>query len=174
LENAFSQVVEKGGYLSVIIFDIDFFKSINDTYGHDVGDIVLVKISEILNGQFRSRDIFARYGGEEFLAVLPGTQSKDAEKIAWRACNAVAAGKVVLKGGREIQVTVSGGVGGYEAGDQNYGEVVKRSDMALYLAKSTGRNRICLGTGSTAPPETVPETGPVDSHSAGTNLPPEE
>jgi diguanylate cyclase (GGDEF)-like protein len=143
LGESFTDVLANNQPFSVIIFDIDFFKSVNDTYGHDAGDAVLVRVSELLSKQFRANDIFSRYGGEEFMAVLPGTAGDTAEKIAERARAAVEEAEISLNVEKNIKVTISAGVSERRHTDKIYEDIIKRSDQSLYTAKRTGRNRVC-------------------------------
>ncbi|MDR2588681.1 MAG: GGDEF domain-containing protein [Spirochaetales bacterium] len=145
LVDSFKNAVGNKKPFSIIIFDIDFFKSTNDTYGHDAGDAVLVQVSGRLNRQFRAHDIFSRYGGDEFMAVLPGTSLRAAEKIAERARASVEEAEIPLNANDSIKVTVSAGISERLENDIRYEDVIKKSDRALYVAKKTGRNRVCCG-----------------------------
>ena len=145
LKKSFKDSVEKKKPYSIIIFDIDFFKSVNGTYGHYSGDIVLVKVSDLLSKQFRTNDIFSRYGGEEFMAALPGTGAVAAEKIAQRALKTVEATPIYLpEADTEVSVTVSAGISERRKTDENFTDIIKKSDKALYEAKRSGRNRVCI------------------------------
>jgi diguanylate cyclase (GGDEF)-like protein len=144
LNESFRDAFENQKSYSIIIFDIDFFKSVNDNYGHDAGDAVLIKVSELLNRQFRSNDIFSRYGGEEFMAVLPGAAGTAAERIAERARKAVEEAAITFGGIQDITVTVSAGISERIDSDTTYEDIIKRSDQALYEAKNTGRNKVCI------------------------------
>ena len=145
LETAFESARRDKDNLSILMFDIDNFKRINDTYGHEAGDQVLIKASHILKKAFRTADMFARYGGEEFVAVLPGCPVEKAAAIGDRAIKAVEKTAIVISGKVSVHVTVSAGASGLLRTDTNYTDVIKRSDAALYRAKQTGRNRICIG-----------------------------
>jgi diguanylate cyclase (GGDEF)-like protein len=138
-----------GRSFCLCLLDIDFFKRINDTWGHAAGDTVLRAFAGVVQGKVRGSDSFGRYGGEEFLLMLPETPSADAMVLAERV--RVAIEKMhCLEGGSEIALTVSIGVADYRMGEA-IGLAVARADEALYLAKSTGRNRVvCHGQG-TAP-----------------------
>lgn len=144
LETAFESAKGSNSDLSVLMFDIDHFKRINDTYGHGMGDHVLVTISHVLKKAFRTADIFARYGGEEFVAVLPGCPTEQAVAIGARAIKAVEKTEIEISQEVSIYVTVSGGVSEILPTDTCCADIVKRSDAALYCAKQTGRNRICV------------------------------
>lgn len=123
--------------LSLIMLDIDFFKRINDTYGHQAGDYVLKELVKVVQSQMRGSDILARYGGEEFVAVLPETSIEGAEKAAEKIRRAIAEHEFVF-GDRKIPVTLSAGVSSYQVGTAD--ELVLRADMNLYGAKALGRD----------------------------------
>jgi diguanylate cyclase (GGDEF)-like protein len=126
--------------LSVIVSDLDFFKRINDTYGHPAGDAVLVKVASRLRSCIRRQDSVGRYGGEEFLAVLPDASHDEAFAIAERMRVAVAAEAEVI-GDAMVNLTISAGVASTElfaaAGTD---ELIGHADRALYAAKNAGRN----------------------------------
>ncbi|MBI4854202.1 MAG: diguanylate cyclase [Acidobacteria bacterium] len=130
--------------LSIIMLDIDFFKKINDTYGHDVGDNVLKGVSEVLMRHVRNHDVAARFGGEEFVMLLPETNLGGAVVVAERIRTAVENVNFESLGCRR-QVTISIGVAEYEGDTTSDGEdILKRADEALYRAKTSGRNRVCV------------------------------
>lgn len=129
---------------SIMMADLDHFKSINDTHGHLVGDKVLMEVARRLNTAVRDFDLLGRYGGEEFLIVLKGTPLSTAINVAERVRTHVAAGPVSLHG-IKVKVTISIGVAVIQPGD-NVEEFIKRADKALYEAKSAGRN--CVKTGN--------------------------
>ncbi|GAB3424433.1 diguanylate cyclase [Massilia agilis] len=122
------------------LLDIDFFKRINDTYGHAAGDTVLREFARTVQSMVRGTDTFGRYGGEEFMLMLPETRAEDALMLAERVRGAVERMRAI-DGASEIAVTVSIGVTEYRAGEE-VGQAVARADEALYMAKSTGRNRV--------------------------------
>jgi diguanylate cyclase (GGDEF)-like protein/PAS domain S-box-containing protein/putative nucleotidyltransferase with HDIG domain len=122
----------------LIFADVDFFKSINDTYGHTVGDHVLVDIANLLQHEVYSGDLVARYGGEEFVIVCPGAQMEQATKCAERLRTTIMNGEI--GGMPDLHVTASFGVTQVEDGD-SVESVLRRADHALYDAKKTGRNR---------------------------------
>ena len=124
----------------VCLFDLDFFKRINDTYGHTAGDAVLRSFATAVQGQIRGTDAFGRYGGEEFLLMLPETPAPDAIVLAERVRRVVAALRCA-HAGSEIGMTVSVGVAEYRLGEAA-AQAIARADEALYLAKSLGRNRV--------------------------------
>jgi diguanylate cyclase len=123
---------------SLLLLDIDHFKKINDTHGHVVGDDVLQKLGAMLKGALRSSDHVARYGGEEFAMILMKNDEVTARSKATEILRAVAGHKF----GSVNSVTFSAGVAQIQPGD-NAKTLVERADKALYLAKETGRNRVC-------------------------------
>ena len=132
---------EKG--LACLLLDIDRFKSINDTYGHEAGDEVLKAFAERIRGHVRPMDILARYGGEEIVMVVPGADLSEARAVAERIRARIEATPFsVQRGAREIPVTVSIGVAVRRASDATPADMLKRADTALYQAKSAGRNRV--------------------------------
>jgi len=127
--------------LSLLVMDIDHFKEINDTYGHDVGDMVLKTFAGLLRGIVRKSDICARFGGEEFVVLLPNTDLEGAKVLAERI-RATVAKNPVEHGSVVIVLTVSIGVSQYRKGMQNIDELVKEAEIALYRAKERGGNRV--------------------------------
>lgn len=137
----------KNTSLCAIMTDIDFFKKVNDTYGHATGDLVLKTVAKIMRSHLREYDIAARYGGEEFAILLPSTNIKDAQIVAERLRSAVEKKvidieKVNTKNKtREISVTISVGVYNYNPEDKAE-DLLMKADKALYKAKENGRNRV--------------------------------
>jgi two-component system, cell cycle response regulator len=132
----------RGKALAVVALDVDFFKAINDTYGHDAGDKVLQELSQRIRANTRSIDLCCRVGGEEFILILPGTDLQLAEKIAERLRKGVAGKSFSIGTNAPIPVTLSAGVS-YLAGIEDTVEkLLKRADQALYNAKREGRNRV--------------------------------
>jgi diguanylate cyclase (GGDEF)-like protein/PAS domain S-box-containing protein len=129
--------------LSVIISDIDYFKLINDTYGHQVGDRYLMEVASLMKSHARGSDIVCRYGGEEFLLVLPGTPldaaAKRAEEIRQK-CEEL----IHLHDGKDLTVTMSFGVATYPIHGKEAEEIVIKADKALYQSKRNGRNRVTV------------------------------
>ncbi|WP_342149137.1 PleD family two-component system response regulator [Methylorubrum sp. SB2] len=129
--------------LACLLLDIDRFKSINDTWGHEAGDEVLRAFAERIRAQVRPMDILARYGGEEIVMVVPGVDLPEAQAIAERIRERVeAAPFAVQRGTRDITVTVSIGVAVRRPTDTSPADILGRADAALYRAKSAGRNRV--------------------------------
>jgi two-component system cell cycle response regulator len=134
----------KGGEpVSVIIADIDYFKRINDAFGHDVGDEVLKEFASRMATNFRPMDYVCRMGGEEFAIVMPNTRADYATLAAERLRRHVAGAPFAIRGGAErIDVTVSLGVAASIVGVDTAETLLKRADTALYKAKQNGRNRV--------------------------------
>ncbi|MCF6194976.1 MAG: GGDEF domain-containing protein [Kangiellaceae bacterium] len=129
--------------LSLIMVDIDFFKKLNDTHGHESGNKVLEALSEIIKECIRDVDIFARYGGEEFAIILPQTPLKDALVIGERIRTEVDAFMFESSNGEPLKVTVSVGLTSYPENGRSHEELVTLADKALYRAKDEGRNLVC-------------------------------
>jgi diguanylate cyclase (GGDEF)-like protein len=130
--------------LSVAMVDIDFFKSVNDTYGHLAGDTVLRDVALSLRSQLRSYDFIGRYGGEEFLALLPGCDREASAEIARRMCQTVA-GHPVQIGDVEVPVTVSIGLSSTAEVEFDPDALIAAADSGLYRAKAGGRNQVIPG-----------------------------
>ncbi|WP_406606988.1 GGDEF domain-containing protein [Candidatus Infernicultor aquiphilus] len=131
-----------GTPLSLLMFDIDYFKIVNDTYGHSVGDKLLANVAKITLSSIREGDILLRYGGEEFLCVLPGANQHDAAIVAERM-RIMVMDSHVKNLEQEIKVTISIGVATYPHDNIfNSDQLIKLSDEAMYVAKNTGRNRM--------------------------------
>jgi diguanylate cyclase (GGDEF)-like protein len=128
--------------LSVLVFDIDFFKKINDSYGHAAGDHVLKTLAEIVGHKMvRSGDYFARYGGEEFVIILHGSPLKTAMEVAERIRTTIESNSFVFEN-KKIPVTISLGVACRVVGENDWNSLFKRADEALYKSKQSGRNRV--------------------------------
>jgi diguanylate cyclase (GGDEF)-like protein len=131
---------------SMIFFDLDHFKKVNDTHGHEAGDLVLREFAQILkNEHVRTKDIFARYGGEEFVLLLGQTNAEQAKEIAERIRVAVETYAFIYEGTR-IPVTTSLGVAEISSSIESAQTLLKNADRALYSAKSSGRNRVVVST----------------------------
>ena len=128
----------------VLMLDVDFFKKINDQYGHAGGDDVLRELARLLVAQLRAVDLPARLGGEEFAVLLPETPLADAALAAERLRVALQNTPVPLHDGQSVNVTVSLGLTRWIASDTDIDTALKRADAALYQAKATGRNRVCV------------------------------
>jgi two-component system cell cycle response regulator len=144
LDRKLMGIVETGKPVSVMLFDVDNFKAVNDKHGHGVGDDVLVKLAEVACGNLRSVDLVARLGGEEFVVVMPETNDKTAMQVAERLCTQVAESSIQLPDGSPLSVTISIGVATSENSDEMADDLIDRADAALYTAKNAGRNRVHL------------------------------
>ena len=127
--------------LSVLMIDADHFKNVNDTYGHMVGDLVLIALANALKNAVRECDLVARIGGEEFAALLPETSLEEGYKAAERVRAAVEAMVVEIPGG-QLKITISVGLTVGIPGDTEFSTVINRADKGLYAAKHSGRNRV--------------------------------
>src|SRR5712672_1695349 len=137
------QASSRGKPLALMILDIDFFKSINDTYGHDAGDDVLREFAVRIRKSIRGIDLACRYGGEEFVIVMPETDMHVAGMVAERLPRSIAGEPfAVHKGEKRVEVTISIGLSPLELKGEPVGDVLKRADTALYRAKHDGRNRV--------------------------------
>lgn len=144
LHEEFSRAVRQNSLLGVLMFDIDHFKKVNDTYGHLIGDRVLVQMSRISRSAMRDGDILLRYGGEEFIAILPSASKEDGFQVGERFRRLVEE-TAVKEGDQEIRVTISVGVTSYpELSVESERDLVESADKALYIAKDTGRNRVVV------------------------------
>ena len=124
---------------SLIVIDVDHFKRVNDTYGHDFGDQVLVELAKIFRSKIRSTDVCSRWGGEEFLGLMNQARLTDAEMVAGRLMQAVRSATIPYQ--REaVTLTVSMGLAEHEEGE-TYADTFRRADEALFAAKRMGRNR---------------------------------
>ena len=136
------QAAARGKPLTVLVLDIDYFKSINDTYGHDAGDDVLREFAVRIRKSIRGIDLACRYGGEEFVVVMPETDMAVATMVAERLRRRIASEPFpIQQGARGIEVTISIGIAALGR-DDNAASVLKRADQALYRAKRDGRNRV--------------------------------
>jgi len=137
--------MSRGAPVSFVILDVDFFKKVNDTYGHDAGDEVLVETAQRLRKMLRGSDILARFGGEEFVVVMPDTDKHAALRVAERLRQSIELKPyAIYKGGQQISVTASFGVSSLDGRMETADSLAKRADQALYEAKKTGRNRVVL------------------------------
>ncbi|WP_291633616.1 diguanylate cyclase [Clostridium sp.] len=143
LNESFVNVKNKNEHLSILIIDIDFFKKVNDTYGHLAGDAVLQQLGLVLSTSSRSFDIVSRIGGEEFSVILPDCPSEQALEVAERLRLAVEIHYFILPDKTKINITVSIGAATYPDNVSDLEDVVKHADTALYSAKRTGRNKVC-------------------------------
>ncbi len=128
--------------LSIIMADIDHFKVLNDTYGHQAGDMVLINVAKIIRENIRQIDVPSRYGGEEFSVILPGTEIHEALVVAERIRQNIEK-SIVLYDNRELRATISIGVAQYDQDlDKTKTTLIERADKALYMSKRNGRNLV--------------------------------
>lgn len=142
--NAIRVACQKNENMSIILIDIDFFKKVNDTYGHPSGDAVLKEMGLLISKSCRSSDIVSRNGGEEFSVILSNCSAELAIEIGERIRSFIQSHSFILPNGEEIQVTVSVGVSAYPDTTKDFQSLIQQADSALYKAKSLGRNRVCL------------------------------
>lgn len=140
-KNAFSMATRHQEPLSMLMIDLDYFKKVNDQFGHHAGDTVLVSAAKIVSNIIREEDIFGRVGGEEFCVILPKSTKKDALFVAEKIRRKVASHQI-MAGNSYIKQTVSIGVSLLTKEDQGYIDIQRRADQALYGAKNTGRNKV--------------------------------
>lgn len=143
LKVLFNRAAARGRPLSVCITDIDRFKSVNDTYGHDAGDEVLKEFASRIRASVRGADLACRFGGEEFVVIMPDTEPDQATQIAERLRCAIEEQEFKLGGsGIAIHMTASMGIACNLAGAETPEQLLKQADVALYQAKNSGRNRV--------------------------------
>ena len=129
--------------MGLIFFDIDKFKSVNDTYGHLYGDYVLEEVSRIISKNVRSIDIVGRYGGEEFSVILVNTNIKDCIPLAEKIVKKIAK-KTYLKDGVAVNLTISAGMSGYPAHSDSVKDLIAKADKAMYQTKLKGGNGVSI------------------------------
>jgi two-component system cell cycle response regulator len=170
LESHFTRLSDRlrdaGKPISLLMLDIDHFKAVNDTYGHDVGDEVLKAIARRIQGNLRGFDTATRFGGEEFIVLLPDAPLAAAAAAGERLCQTVAGAPVTISALEiGLEITISVGVATAVAGESSLEEIIRKADGALYDAKNAGRNRVMTAVSAPAdeplPTEnTVPEDEP--------------
>ncbi|ART54407.1 hypothetical protein CBP36_14915 [Acidovorax carolinensis] len=154
LPREFARAKRAGYPVTFVMADIDRFKRVNDNYGHACGDVVLLKISEILKESTRESDILCRFGGEEFLMVLPGMTPEQARK-KMDAIRQIIAATVIEHAGLSLSVTISAGVAGYPLHGSDAETLLTLVDDALYEAKNGGRDRVAMASSK------APDRSPV-------------
>jgi len=143
-EAEFARARRYGKSLALLMLDIDFFKNINDTFGHKTGDVVLQRFSALLLEKLRTVDIIGRIGGEEFAVLLPESKEQDALDVAERLREDIAETEIILEGGKVVHFTVSMGVAVLNEHTESLDVLFGKADQALYQAKNSGRNKVCL------------------------------
>jgi diguanylate cyclase (GGDEF)-like protein len=158
LFDAVEKALKAGNPFAVLFADIDFFKKVNDSYGHQVGDLALQRVAETLSRERRSGDVCGRYGGEEFVLVVSNVSAHEAQRVAERHRRAVAGLRLAALGGPE-RITISIGVAVFdpEAPDPSVASIVSRADAALYRAKRAGRDCVLMAEPYTVGKETSDE-----------------
>ncbi len=152
----------------VLFMDLDHFKSVNDRFGHEMGDRVLVAVAAVLKNALRPGDVVGRYGGEEFVAVVAGAGPESARLVAERLRRAIEAMLPPKGGPAKLTISIGTTVFDPRHDDERVEELLHRADMALYAAKRTGRNRVVL----VAPGQSIPDAVEQDPRgSASTNIP---
>jgi diguanylate cyclase (GGDEF)-like protein len=145
LEYQLQKVNNTGGVFSLIILDVDHFKTYNDMYGHVVGDSVLQHLAKVLRNNVRDRDTVGRYGGEEFAIILPGISSIEAREIADRIRRVVQKTVFATCGEEKIYITISAGIASYPHDALTVDDLVNKADKAMLVgAKQRGRNKVVM------------------------------
>lgn len=144
LEEELRRAARYGHALSLILVDLDGFKSVNDRYGHPAGDRVLTRAGEIIRSTLRETDLPARYGGEEFVVVCPETNSEEAMRVAERIRRAIQEARHELLPGDECTITCSAGIATFPDHARDEVGLIDTADAALYRAKDHGKNRVDL------------------------------
>ncbi|MGK7920844.1 MAG: diguanylate cyclase [Trichodesmium sp.] len=139
----FNRVSRYGPPFSILLMDLDYFKKINDNYGHQVGDQALCEFVKSINNTIRNVDILGRYGGEEFVVILPETNGEEALLLAERI-RKIVANNIIKTDQGNLQLTVSIGVSTYSREDKTFDDMISRADQGVYQAKEQGRNQSCL------------------------------
>ena len=144
LKEEFGRSVRSNNPLGVLMLDIDHFKQVNDTYGHIIGDQVLINVANILKTNLRKGDILVRYGGEEFIALLPGASTKSIKRVAEKIRRYIEE-HTIRHNSQDIKITISiGGTSFPEIECEDTDKLVEIADKALYEAKDTGRNKVVI------------------------------
>ena len=143
LDTLFERCASGGEPVSLILLDIDFFKRVNDTFGHPLGDEVLREVAVRLAATVRAMDLPCRYGGEEFVVVMPATRPADAARVAERVRAAISSEAFEI-GDHSVPVSVSIGVAASQGGEDRPESLLRRADEALYRAKAAGRNQVIV------------------------------
>ncbi|MBU1929802.1 MAG: GGDEF domain-containing protein [Candidatus Omnitrophota bacterium] len=132
--------------LAFLMIDIDYFKDLNDRYGHLVGDVILKEVSRIIKDNIRQIDILGRYGGEEFCLALPETEKEEAKFAAERIREAIE-DALIRAYDEDLRITLSVGIAVFPGDAQDTDALIDRADQALYKAKQSGRNKVCIHGG---------------------------
>ncbi|MCL2011313.1 MAG: diguanylate cyclase [Cystobacterineae bacterium] len=141
MDHEFARSRRYNNPLSLLMFDLDHFKTINDTYGHQTGDEILIVFANVVIKNLRNVDFFARFGGEEFVVLLPQTPIEAAKHLAERICKIINQLRVPIRG-KELSFSTSIGIAALQAADLKPEEILHRADRSLYDAKNNGRNQV--------------------------------
>jgi len=142
----------------VLLCDIDHFKAVNDRYGHQAGDAILIGFADVCRSIIRDCDVLARYGGEEFIFLLPGLAADEGYRAAQRIRSKIAA-QTFSFGGQDLRITASCGVAAFPDHGTDVASLIRMADVALYAAKDAGRNVVIIANDQQ--PETVSGQGEV-------------
>jgi diguanylate cyclase (GGDEF)-like protein len=142
IDKIMSQADRKKDTYSVMMLDVDFFKMVNDTYGHDIGDKVIVALSKVLKDSIRESDLAIRYGGEEFVIMLCNATDEGAMAVAKKIHSAFGALSFDVGNTESLKKTISIGIAKFPTDGDTIWKCIKYADTALYVAKDTGRNKI--------------------------------
>jgi two-component system cell cycle response regulator len=142
LETLLSGLATSGKTLAFLVMDVDHFKRVNDTHGHDVGDEVLREFARRISDNIRGHDLACRFGGEEFVVIMPETDVQMAYNVAERLRAGVECTPFPISRGADLHITVSIGIAGTEGAGDTADALLRRADQALYRAKHSGRNRV--------------------------------
>ena len=160
-DQEYARAKRYGRPMSLAMIDIDNFKAINDTFGHDIGDLALCHVVDSIVERLRKPDVAGRWGGEEFALILPDTSEAAAVETCQRLRRAIAQSPFNTAPDADTSLTVSIGIAGFGPGDLTLDNLFAKADEALYLAKRTGRNKVCaisdLPSRRTATPPTPPD-----------------
>ncbi|WP_262528484.1 GGDEF domain-containing protein [Agrobacterium tumefaciens] len=141
LDERLDVFVREQAQTSVLIFDLDNFKRLNDEMGHHAGDAALVEIARLCRENLRQSDVVARFGGDEFVVVMPETRRDDAVEIAEHLRKHV---PITLRQTLRYESTISGGISEFGSPDRFSSDILRRADEGMYLAKRAGRNRVSV------------------------------
>jgi diguanylate cyclase (GGDEF)-like protein len=143
IENEVSRSKRTGSSFSVIFFDLDHFKNVNDNHGHLIGSQLLREVANIIRGSIRPTDWGVRYGGDEFVVILQGADFRNALAVTERIREKLIAKTFFIKEGYNIKVPASFGLATFPEDAGTVEEIIKAADNAMYKAKESGRNKIC-------------------------------